>query len=272
MSLLLAGVAAVSLQAPAFAQDAPPPAPGDAPAGAPAGAEAEAAEAAPGHDRRGSARRRVRRRGGRGDRRHRHARARRGGRRHRARAPARSARHPGLGAGSISELLDALAPQTRSGRGREGGRPVILLNGRRISGFSEIRDIPPEAIERVDILPEEVALKYGYRADQRVVNIVLRRRFRAVTAEANGGLRHRGRTGDLRRRRQHAADQPGRRGSASTPNISMPTPVRERARHHPVDSRSRRTRRFPDLAFRDRPGIARRHGQPDRLRRTSRRP
>ncbi|MGZ8997756.1 MAG: TonB-dependent receptor plug domain-containing protein, partial [Allosphingosinicella sp.] len=93
-----------------------------------------------------------------------------------------------LGAGSISELLDAIAPQTRSGRGRDGGRPVTLLNGRRISGFSEIRDIPPEAIERVDILPEEVALKYGYRADQRVVNIVLRRRFRAVTAEANGGL------------------------------------------------------------------------------------
>ena len=37
-------------------------------------------------------------------------------------------------------------------------------------------------------MPEEVALKYGYRADQRVVNFVLRRRFRATTAEANGGL------------------------------------------------------------------------------------
>ncbi|HEX6377260.1 MAG TPA: TonB-dependent receptor [Allosphingosinicella sp.] len=94
-----------------------------------------------------------------------------------------------LGAGSLSELLDAIAPQTRSGRGRdEGGRPVILLNGRRISGFSEIRDIPPEAIERIDVMPEEVALKYGYRADQRVVNFVLRRRFRAYTTELQGGL------------------------------------------------------------------------------------
>jgi hypothetical protein len=62
---------------------------------------------------------------------------------------------------------------------------VVLLNGRRISSFAEIRDIPPEAIERVDIFPEEVALKYGYRADQRVVNFVLRRRFRAVTTEAS---------------------------------------------------------------------------------------
>jgi len=92
------------------------------------------------------------------------------------------------GAGSIAELLDALSPQTRSGRGRGEGRPVVLVNGRRISGFSEIRDLPPEAIERVDILPEEVALKYGYRADQRVVNFVLRERFRAITTEAQGGF------------------------------------------------------------------------------------
>jgi hypothetical protein len=93
-----------------------------------------------------------------------------------------------LGAGSLSELLDAIAPQTRSGRGRDGGRPVILLNGRRISGFAEIRDIPPEAIVRIDVMPEEVALKYGYRADQRVVNFVLRRRFDAYTTEVQGGL------------------------------------------------------------------------------------
>jgi hypothetical protein len=92
------------------------------------------------------------------------------------------------GASNLAELLEAIAPQTRSGRGRGEGGPVTLLNGRRISGFAEIRDIPPEAIERVDILPEEVALQYGYRADQRVVNFVLRRRFRAVTAEVEGGM------------------------------------------------------------------------------------
>lgn len=93
-----------------------------------------------------------------------------------------------LGASSIAELIAALAPQTRSGRGRGDDGPVVLLNGRRISGFSEIRNLPPEAVDRVEILPEEVALQYGYRADQRVVNIVLRQRFRALTAEANGGL------------------------------------------------------------------------------------
>ncbi len=93
-----------------------------------------------------------------------------------------------LGASNLSELLEALAPQVQSGRGRGDGPPVVLLNGKRISGISEIRNLPPEAVERVDILPEEVALKYGYRADQRVVNFVLRRRFRTITVETEAGL------------------------------------------------------------------------------------
>ena len=88
------------------------------------------------------------------------------------------------GVSTVADLLAELSPQTTSGRG-SGGAPVVLLNGRRISSFAEIRDIPTEAIQRVDILPEEVALKYGYRADQKVVNFVLRRRFRAATLEAN---------------------------------------------------------------------------------------
>lgn len=86
------------------------------------------------------------------------------------------------GAATVTELLDALAPQTTSGQG-SGGRPVTLINGGRVSGFSEIRDLPTEAIARVEILPEEVSLKYGYPAEQKVVNIVLRQRFRATLAE-----------------------------------------------------------------------------------------
>lgn len=91
------------------------------------------------------------------------------------------------GVSTIAELLTELSPQTGSGRGRGGEAPVVLLEGRRLSSLREIRDIPTEAIARVEILPEEVALKYGYPADARVVNIVLRRRFRAITAEVEGG-------------------------------------------------------------------------------------
>ncbi|HEY8592366.1 MAG TPA: TonB-dependent receptor [Sphingomicrobium sp.] len=88
------------------------------------------------------------------------------------------------GASSVEEILEALAPQIGSGQGRSGGRPITLINGQRISSFRELRDVPPEAIQRMEILPEEVALKYGYRADQKVVNIVLRERFRSTTAQA----------------------------------------------------------------------------------------
>jgi hypothetical protein len=91
------------------------------------------------------------------------------------------------GATTINDLLDAIAPQIGSAQGRSAGRPVLLLNGQRISSFREMRDIPTEAIQRVEILPEEVALKYGYSADQKVVNIVLRQRFRSTVAQVGAG-------------------------------------------------------------------------------------
>lgn len=98
------------------------------------------------------------------------------------------------GAGSITDLLDALSPQTGSGRGRGSGRPVILLNGQRISNFREMRNIPPEAIRRLEILPEEVALRYGYPADQRVINFILKDNFAARTVDAEYGRPTRGGT------------------------------------------------------------------------------
>ena len=91
------------------------------------------------------------------------------------------------GVANVSDLLDQLAPQTRSDRGRGGDGPVLLINGRRISGFSELRDLPTEAILRVQVLPEEVALKYGYSANQRVVNFVLKPLFHAQTGQASAG-------------------------------------------------------------------------------------
>lgn len=87
------------------------------------------------------------------------------------------------GVSSVAELVTELAPQLQSVR---GGQPVFLVNGRRSAGFQEIRDLPTEAILRVDILPEEVALKYGYRSDQKVINFVLRPRFRSYTGELQG--------------------------------------------------------------------------------------
>ena len=46
----------------------------------------------------------------------------------------------------------------------------LVAHGRRVSSYAEIARLPTEAIERTEILPEEVALKYGYPADRKEVS------------------------------------------------------------------------------------------------------
>lgn len=87
------------------------------------------------------------------------------------------------GAANIGELIQELGPQVSSARGREDSGPVTLLNGRRVSSFAEIARIPTEAIERMEVFPEELALKYGYRADQKVVNVVTFERYDAQVGQ-----------------------------------------------------------------------------------------
>jgi hypothetical protein len=100
------------------------------------------------------------------------------------------------GATNFDELLVAIAPDIGVARGSGSARPLVLLNGRRVSSYRELRDIPIEAVSRVDILPEEVALKYGYPPDQKVVNVVLQNRFTETVAQLAGNTAsHEGFTG-----------------------------------------------------------------------------
>ncbi len=89
-----------------------------------------------------------------------------------------------LGAADLEEVFEDLAPEIKNSSTEAGAQsqtPIVLVNGQRIAGFSSIRDLPPEAVRRIEIFPEKVALQYGYAPDQRVVNIVLRTRYRALT-------------------------------------------------------------------------------------------
>ncbi len=87
------------------------------------------------------------------------------------------------GAGSLAELLDQLSTVTGSGRGRGGGQPVFLVNGVRVSSFREMRSYPPEAIKKIEVLPEQVAQQFGYSPDQRVVNFILKDNFQSREVE-----------------------------------------------------------------------------------------
>jgi hypothetical protein len=104
-------------------------------------------------------------------------------------------------ANDIQELLQTLGARVSSDRGREDKGPVVLLNGQRVSSLAEIARIPTEAIERMEVFPEAVALSYGYRADQKVVNVVLFERYSSTVgqltfaAPTEGGLERPGAAG-----------------------------------------------------------------------------
>jgi hypothetical protein len=85
----------------------------------------------------------------------------------------------GLGVDSASELLTQLKPRTVSSMSTQD--PIVLVNGR-VAGSTELDNLAPEAILRVDILPETSALRYGFDDTQKVVNIILRDHYRGGTA------------------------------------------------------------------------------------------
>src|ERR1700722_2627728 len=85
------------------------------------------------------------------------------------------------GADSLSDLVNALRPLTRSSRSDQ--MAVVLINGH-LAGQTEFDNLPREAIERVEVLPESVALQYGFSENQRVLNFVLREHYSAAPVRA----------------------------------------------------------------------------------------
>nr|WP_244655468.1 TonB-dependent receptor [Sphingomonas sp. CFBP 13603] len=93
------------------------------------------------------------------------------------------------GATSIDELLRTIRGVTQSGDGQD---PIFLLNAQRVSGYQEIGNLPPEALEKVEVFPEPVALQYGYPPTRRIVNFITKRRFRQLSSKQAVGTSTRG--------------------------------------------------------------------------------
>jgi len=87
------------------------------------------------------------------------------------------ARIGAYGAFTIRELIRDLAPLIDG----PDKPPALLVNGKRVSNASGIEGFPPEALDRLAILPSEAAARYGFPAEQRVVNLILKPRFASWT-------------------------------------------------------------------------------------------
>lgn len=88
-----------------------------------------------------------------------------------------------LGVPTVGDLLKELASATQRG----GRDPVMLLNGRRISGVGEVESLPSDAIERFEVLPGQAALALGFAADRNVVNIIIVPDYDRMRAQADAG-------------------------------------------------------------------------------------
>jgi hypothetical protein len=99
-----------------------------------------------------------------------------------------------VGVGDIAgygddSLADLLADMDREDDAAgEDSRPLILLNGKRVFNLSQIADLPTESVRRVEVFAAPAALRFGGSSTQKVMNFVLRNRYRSEKASAGGGF------------------------------------------------------------------------------------
>lgn len=84
------------------------------------------------------------------------------------------------GVDSIEDLLIRLSPFISD----DGEEPVILINGKPAGFDRSILSYPPEALDRLAVLKPEAAAQYGEPAGKRVVNLVLKKNFAMLNADA----------------------------------------------------------------------------------------
>ncbi|MFS0741122.1 TonB-dependent receptor [Brevundimonas sp. 3P9-tot-E] len=103
-----------------------------------------------------------------------------------------------LGAWDIGEVLKRMGETL--GVGEE---PMVIINGKRVANPGVFYGFPPDALMRTEVLPPEAAALYGGAPGQRVVNLVLQRRFASYDGRVAGSRPTQGGTsslsGDMRR-------------------------------------------------------------------------
>jgi iron complex outermembrane recepter protein len=95
--------------------------------------------------------------------------------------------------------------QTANLRGLQGGRTLVLINGKRVNGFAgevqgvqgvNLAVIPFAAIERVEVLKDGASAVYGSDAIAGVINFIVRSDYRGAEATVFAGMPTRSGGGD----------------------------------------------------------------------------
>jgi hypothetical protein len=84
------------------------------------------------------------------------------------------------GTDSIQDLLSRLTPFI----GNDAEEPILLINGKPADGDRSVLSYPAEALNRLAVLKPEAAAQYGYPSGKRVVNLVLKKTFASLNADA----------------------------------------------------------------------------------------
>lgn len=103
-----------------------------------------------------------------------------------------------LGAWDVGEVLSRLNESLDIGEA-----PMVTINGKRVANAGVFYGFPPDALVRAEVLPLEATALYGGQPGQRVVNLVLQRRFSSYDGRMTGSRPTQGGTssvsGDIRR-------------------------------------------------------------------------
>jgi iron complex outermembrane recepter protein len=86
----------------------------------------------------------------------------------------------GYGQDTLGGLLSDIAADL--GDDEEG--PLVLVDGQQVNGIDEVSDLPPESVRSVQVLTRDAAARFGQPPGRRVVNVLLRPRFRQVNVYA----------------------------------------------------------------------------------------
>lgn len=97
-----------------------------------------------------------------------------------------------LGAWDIGEVLRRMSETLGI-----GDEPMVIINGKRVANAGVFSGFPPDALVRAELLPPEAAALYGGVSGQRVVNLVLQRRFASYDSRMAGSRPTQGGTSSM---------------------------------------------------------------------------